>query len=174
MVLGVIFISCKQDEFSKDKRLSYHGKYPDESTSDLQLTFSDSGRLNFRIITPILNKYSDGNTYMDCPEGIEIISYDNLGVPEAVLTADYAINAEREMRMETQHNVVITNLKKGDTIKTEKIIWDKKLRRIYSDMPVRQIRSDGTIYNGDGFDADEKFTHYTVRNPRGEIIADDL
>ena len=174
LIMGVIFISCKKDEFSKDKRLSYHGKYPDESTTELHLTFSDSGRLNYEINTPILNKYSENDTYMDCPEGIEIISYDIYGEPEAMLTADYALNAEREMRMEAQHNVVITNLKKGDTIKTEKIIWDKKLRRIYSDVPVRQIRADGTIYKGDGFDADEKFTRYTVRNPRGEIIANSL
>lgn len=90
------------------------------------------------------------------------------------MKADYAINAERDMHLEAQKNVIITNLKKGDTIKTEKIVWDKRTRRIYSDVPVRQIRADGTVYNGDGFDADEKFTRYTVRNPRGEIIANDL
>ena len=174
LALGVIFVSCKQEEFSKDKLYSYHGKFPDESAENLHLTYSDSGRLNFEIHTPILNKYYGDHTYMDCPEGIEIISYDNLGQPEAVMRADYAIDAERDMRLEAQNNVVITNLKKGDTIKTEKIIWDKRLRRIYSDVPVRQIRADGTIYNGDGFDADEKFTRYTVRNPRGEIIANDL
>lgn len=174
LALGVIFVSCKQEEFSKNKLLSYHGKYPDESAEDLHLTYSDSGRLNFEIRTPILNKYYGDHTYMDCPEGIEIISYDVFGNPEAVMKADYAINAERDMRMEAQKNVVITNLKKGDTIFTEKIVWDKRFRRIYSDVPVRQVRADGTIYNGSGFDADERFTHYTVRNPRGEIIADDL
>ena len=111
---------------------------------------------------------------MDCPKGITIISYDNWGNPESMLKADYAINAEGEMRMEAQRNVVITNLKKGDTITTEKIIWDKRMHKIYSDVPVRQTRADGAVYIGSGFDADEKFTKYTVRNPRGEIIADDL
>ncbi len=173
LALGVIFISCRQEEFSKDKLYSYQGQYPDESAEDLHLIYSDSGRLSFQINTPILNKYYNKN-FVDCPEGIEIISYDYFGQPEAVMKADYAINAERDMHLEAQKNVIITNLKKGDTIKTEKIVWDKRTRRIYSDVPVRQIRADGTVYNGDGFDADEKFTRYTVRNPRGEIIADDL
>ncbi|MCQ2263516.1 MAG: LPS export ABC transporter periplasmic protein LptC [Bacteroidales bacterium] len=174
MMAGVLFTSCKDDEFSRDTLYTYNGKAPDESTSNLNLTFSESGRLNFKLSTPLLNKYGNVGGYMDCPKGITIISYDNWGNPESMLKADYAINAEGEMRMEAQRNVVITNLKKGDTITTEKIIWDKRMHKIYSDVPVRQTRADGAVYIGSGFDADEKFTKYTVRNPRGEIIADDL
>ncbi len=173
-MLGVLFISCKDDEFAHNSLYTYQGLTPDESTTGLHLTFSDSGQLNFELITPRLNKYTGENNYMDCPEGITIISYDIFGNPESKLTADYAINAENGNRLEAQRNVVIVNLQKGDTITTEKIIWNKRFRQIYSDVPVRQIRADGSVYLGSGFDADEKFTKYTVRNPRGEIVADNL
>lgn len=174
LVFGVLFISCGTQEFSKNQLLEYDGKFPDESANDVAITFSESGRLNLEIFAPLLNKYNGDEPYMDCPEGIKIISYDANGEQEAILTSDYAISEEATQRMEASTHVIITNVKNGDTLKTEKIIWDKANQRIYSDVEVRQIRADGTVNIGDGFDADERFTKYTVRNPRGEIIADDL
>lgn len=174
VLMGVLFVGCKKGNFSKDELLIYDGKLPDESVTNVKLTFSDSGRLSFAIESPLLNKYSGNAPYMDCPEGIKIISYDYLGNPESCLTADYAISEERTQRMEARRNVVITNLKQGDTLKTKKIVWDKRNKRIYSNVRVQQIRADGTINIGDGFDADERFSKYTVRNPRGQVIANDL
>ena len=174
LAIGVLFISCGTQEFSKNQLLEFEGSYPDESATNVELTFSDSGRVNFEIFAPLLNKYNGDRPYMDCPKGVTIVSYDSQGAQEAILTSDYAISEENPQRMEARNRVVITNVKNGDTLKTEKIIWDKMNKRIYSDVEVRQIRSDGTINIGDGFDADERFTKYTVRNPRGEIIADDL
>ena len=174
LALGVFFVSCGTQEFSKNQLLEYNGKFPDESANDVEISFSDSGRVSFEIFAPLLNKYNDNFPYMDCPEGIKIISYDANGEQEAILTSEYAISEDATQRMEARTHVVITNVKNGDTLKTEKIIWDKGNKRIYSDVEVRQIRSDGTVNIGDGFDADERFTKYTVRNPRGEIIADDL
>ena len=174
LAFGVLFFSCGTQEFSKNQLLEYDGKFPDESANDVSITFSDSGRVSFEIFAPLLNKYNGDFPYMDCPEGIRIVSYDSRGEKEAVLTSEYAISEEATQRMEARTQVVITNVKNGDTLKTEKIIWDKASKRIYSDVEVRQIRADGTVNIGDGFDADERFTKYTVRNPRGEIIADDL
>jgi len=174
LVFGVFFISCGTQEFSKNQLLEFDGKYPDESATDVEIVFSDSGRVSFEISAPLLNKYNSDRSYMDCPQGIKIVSYDAGGQQEAILTSEYAISEENPQRMEARTHVVITNVKNGDTLKTEKIIWDKANKRIYSDVEVRQIRSDGTVNIGDGFDADERFTKYTVRNPRGEIIADDL
>lgn len=174
LMMGVLFLSCGTQEFSKNQLLEYDGNFPDESANDVEITFSDSGRVSFEIFAPLLNKYNGDAPYMDCPEGIKIISYDASGQQEAILTSEYAISEENPQRMEARTHVVITNVKNGDTLKTEKIIWDKANKRIYSDVEVRQIRSDGTVNIGDGFDADERFTKYTVRNPRGEIIADDL
>lgn len=172
-LMGVFFMACGHEEFSKNEQLNINGKFPDEASKNIHMTFSDNGEKNFELLAPTLHKYGGENPYMDCPDGIKIISYSN-NAPEAILTADYAISEENTMRMEAHYNVVITNVKQGDTIKTEKIIWDKKNKHIYSDVTVKQIRGDGTINIGDGFDADEKFSRYTVRNPRGEIIADQL
>ena len=174
ILLGVLFVACQEDDFSQCKLICINGKYPAQSGTNLAISYSDSGRLSYQIFTPELNKYDGEESYMDCPKGIKIISYDAMGKEEAIMTADYAISNDMTMEMEARNNIVITNIKKGDTIFTEKIVWNKRERRIYSDVPVRMIRSDGTVNRGSGFDADERFTKYTVRNPQGEILTDEL
>ena len=94
LVTGVLFLSCGTQEFSKNQLLEYDGKFPDESATNVELTFSDSGRVNFEISAPLLNKYNGDRPYMDCPKGVTIISYDSQGEQEAILTSDYAISEE--------------------------------------------------------------------------------
>ena len=170
----VFFVSCSTD-FKKVVALEYEGKFPDESATDIEIVMSEEGQINFILFTPILNKYIDtDDPFIDCPKGVTITSFDGYGEKQSVLTADYAISMDKTGLMEARHNVVITDLKKNETIETEKIVWDKQNRRIYSDVEVRQTKADGTVHRGDGFDADERFTKYSIKNPRAEIIAEDI
>lgn len=168
----VFFFSCS-NQFKTVSLLENDGKFPDESAREMEIIFSDSGRVNFIIYTPLLNKYVE-EEYMDCPEGVKIISFDEYGNEQSVLTADYAISEDHKQVMEAHKNVVIKDIRKNEVIETEKIVWDKKRERIHSDVEVRQIKADGTINIGDGFDADDRFSKYSIRNPRGEVLADDL
>jgi LPS export ABC transporter protein LptC len=120
-----------------------------------------------------MNTYYGDNPYIDFPEGIKITSYTN-GEIHSTLTADYAIKEEYTERMEAHGNVVIVDLVKQESILTEKIIWDQRNKRIFSDVEVTQIKADGTRNRGDGFVANEKFTNYTIQNPRGEILVEEL
>ena len=44
-----------------------------------------------------------------------------------------------------------------------------------SDRSVNSLSNDSPFsWDGDGFDADERFAKYTVRNPRGQVVADEL
>ena len=168
------FIACS-DNFKKVVALEYKGKFPDESATDIEIVMSEEGQINFILSTPMLNKYADIDApFTDCPKGVTIISFDSFGEKQSILTADYAISMEKTELMEALYNVVITDLKKNETIETEKIVWDKQNQRIYSDVEIRQIKADGTVNIGDGFDADEKFTKYTIKNPRCEVIVEDI
>lgn len=174
----LFLFSCKQ-EIPKNELLEYDGKFPDESSTDIELIFSDDGIKSFVLTAPVLNTYTPNDSqpdrnYMDCPEGIKIVSYDENGFEQSILTADYAISEQHTRTMEARKHVVVTNLIKHETIETEQIIWDKNNKKIFSNVEVKQIKADGTINYGDGFEADEKFTKYVVWNPRGEVLAEDI
>jgi LPS export ABC transporter protein LptC len=153
--------------------LEYDGKFPDESARNIEIIMSEEGKISFTLYASVMNKYYGDEPYTDFPEGITVTSYTN-GEKQSTLTADYAIDQERAERMEAHGNVVIVDLVKQESILTEKIIWDKMNKRIFSDVEVTQIKADGTINKGDGFESDERFTKYAIKNPRGEILVEEL
>ena len=169
----VLFFSCGRNKESVMPK-ECHGKFPDESATDIHITFSDAGITSFELFAPTMNKYMGDTAYMDCPDGITIYSYDEWGEKQSVLTADYAISSEVPPRMEASKNVVIKDLQKNETIESEQIIWDQHKQIIYSVVPVKQTKADGTVNYGDGFEADEHFSKYKVFNPRGEMIVEEL
>lgn len=169
----VFFVACSE-KMKVNNLLEYDGKFPDESAEEMEVVYSEDGIKNFELFAPLLNKYYEESdlyvSYMDCPLGITIISYNDDGEKQSILTADYAISEEMKRTMEARNNVVLKNLIKNETIETEQIIWDKNKRKIYSETEVKYTKSDGSVSYGDGFDADERFSKYSVRNPRGEIV----
>jgi LPS export ABC transporter protein LptC len=171
-VLIFCIISCSSGT-KQVSLLEYDGKFPDESARDIEIIMSEDGEITVTLFATVMNKYLGENPYMDFPEGITVTSYAN-GEKQSTLTADYAINEERTERMEAHQNVVIVDLVKQESILTEKIIWDKRNKRIFSDVEVTQIKADGSINKGDGFESNEKFTNYAIRNPRHEIPAAEL
>ena len=134
---------------------------------------SEEGKITFTLFAPVMNNYYGENPYIEFPKGIVVASYSK-GEKNSTLTADYAISEEHTQRYEAHKNVVIVDLVKQESIKTEKIIWDKKNKRIYSDVEVTRIKADGTVTMGDGFESDEQFTNYAIKNPRGEILVEEL
>jgi len=175
LFIGVLslFISCG-DSYKQVDQLVFDGKFPDESAIDIAIVYSDSGKISFEVFAPVLNTYKGDNGYMDCPKGVTIISYDDWGKKQSQMTADYAISNDRTQFMEARKNVVIVDLQKNERIETEQIIWDKKAKKIYSNVRVRQTKADGTVNIGEGFVADERFTKYTVFKPVGEVLAEGL
>ena len=173
LAVVVLFFSCsKKSEPVVLKECN--GKFPNESATDIHMLFSDEGVTSFELFAATLNKYIGDTVYMDCPDGITIYAYDEWGERQSMLTADYAISVEIPPRMEASKNVVIKDLVKNEMIETEQIIWDKNKQIIYSVVPVKQTKADGTVNYGDGFEADEHFTKYRVFNPRGEMLVEEL
>ena len=170
MLLCVLGCSSKSE---KTTVLEYNGKFPDESARNIEIIMSEEGKITFTLYAPLMNTYYGDEPYVDFPEGIKVSSYTN-GEVHSTLTADYAITDERSQRYEARGNVVIVDLVKEESILTEKIIWNKMTKRIYSDVEITRIKADGTVDMGDGFESDEKFTKYSIKNPRGEILAEEL
>lgn len=172
LCLMMFFIACHKENKSS-VLYEYEGKFPDESAENMVLTMSDSGMVSFILETPLLNRYYGDTTYADFPKGIKVVSYNEYGQRQAMLTADYAIEINNTQYTASK-NVVIVDLVKGDTLKTEEIQWNQLSRTVRSDVLVKQIKADGSVNYGDGFTADDRFTKYTIIHPRGEMAGFDF
>lgn len=164
-VLG-IFTACKND-LKKIKELELKQKGEVEITKQAEIIYSDSARVKAKINTPILYHYKTTTPYYEMPKGIEVIFYDNNLNQTSRVTSDYAIRKENQKIVELRKNVVATN-NKGETFKSEELIWDENQKRFYSNLLVSIITDKATI-SGTSFWAKEDFSYYEIKQGAGPI-----
>ena len=72
--------------------------------------------------------------------------------------------------MEVEDQVVFTNAK-GEKLETEQLTWDQDSDRVHTDRPGNVTRTNDIIY-GQGLDASQDFSRYTIRHITGSLFLD--
>lgn len=162
--MAIISFSCKND-IAKVNSITAIDKQPDEQAKNITIVYSDSGKMQFMLTSAQMNKFINNDPYVEFPKGIKLNSFEDSSYIKTTLTANYALSYETRKTMEARGNVLIINHQNKETIETEHIVWDQLRKTIYSEVAVKRTSPTGVLY-GDGFDADETFSKYTIRNPR--------
>jgi LPS export ABC transporter protein LptC len=169
--MAIITFGCKND-IAKVNSITAIDKQPDEQAKNITVVYSDSGRMEFMLKSELMCKYLNNDPYTEFPKGIKLNSFDEAGVVKTTLTANYALSYETRKTMEARGKVLIVNHQNKEIIETEHIVWDQLRKTIYSDVFVKRTNPTGVMY-GDGFDADETFSRYTIRNPRATFYLEE-
>lgn len=166
--LALAVTSCENDseEIAKAARKE---NFPVETAANIKVIYSDSAKMKATMNAPLLKRYVEPDAYVELPKGVELVFYDDNMNRQSTITADYAISREGEKKMEAKNNVVVVN-EKGETLKTEHLIWDEKTRMIYSTAFATITTRDETIY-GNGFEANESFSKYKIKDVKGILNA---
>ena len=134
---------------------------------------TDSGKINMKAYAPeFLHFKNNDNPYSEFPKGIKVETYNNYPNVESSIKADYAIHKENSNIWEAKNNVIVTNYK-GDTLNTELLYWDQTKRTIYTDKFCRVRTEDGILYGRNGFEADENFSRWKLKNTKGTVNVKD-
>jgi len=163
----MILFACEND-INTITSLSTVDSLPAEMARNIQVIYSDSGRIQAMLESPLMKRFEQKDPYYEFPEGFRIIFYDSVKNPETEITAKYGIRNDKTKIMEAQNNVVVKSLIKNEQLDTEKLIWDEVKKQIYSDVFVKITRPDRVIY-GDGLTSDQDFNNYTIKNLKGEF-----
>lgn len=166
-LFSFLLLSC-ENEIAKIKILSSTEEPPSVTAEGYEMLFSDSTVIRFKMQTPELIRHeSEKEPYTEFPKGVKIEKYDaNMNIVSSI-TAQYAKNFSSDNRWEAKNNVVAVNLK-GDTLKTEYLVWDMHAEKIYSDQFVKIIQKDQT-FTGIGFESNQDFTIYSFKNLKGHM-----
>jgi LPS export ABC transporter protein LptC len=165
-----IIAGCESDlKKVKEIELKQNGEL--ETTKQAEIIYSDSTYVKAVLKAPILNHYKTNTPYYEMPKGIEVTFYDKYLKQTTKVTSDYAIQKENQKIIHLKRNVVATNIK-GDTFKSEELIWDENQRRFYSNLPVI-ITTEKTDIHGPGFWANESFTYYEITQGTGAFEVDE-
>lgn len=162
----ILIIGCEND-IEKIKLITQKSKTPTESAKQVEIFYSDSARARIQIKARSMDHYVTDNPYLEMPDGVDVIFFDDSMRTKSKLTANYAIHMEKERKMEARKNVVVVN-EKGEQLHTERLIWDEQTSRIYSDEFVKITTKDEIIF-GQGFESNQNFSRYKINKIKGNI-----
>ncbi len=171
LLQGIVMVSCEND-IEVIKSLSQDTLMPSQSMINAEIIYTDSARLQLRIQAPEIHRYSThSENYTEFPEGVFAEFFDREGDLESQLESRYAIYFADKELWEAKDSVVIIN-RAGEILNTEQLFWDERNRTIYSHSYVRVTRPNEVIM-GEGFEADETFTHWRIKKIQGTIYIED-
>lgn len=168
LLWAVMLFSCKND-MEEVNRVANDEILPEMTGHNLEMIYSDSARIKYKVITPEYLKMSEGEEkYEEFPQGLHAISYDTDGKEIGSITCKYAKKLEEEQLWEARNEVVVIN-SEGKKLETELLYWDTQEGTIYSDRYVK-LTADGQVIEGNrGFKSDQDLKAPVFYGITGEI-----
>jgi LPS export ABC transporter protein LptC len=141
---------------------------PVMSAQNIDLLFSDSGKIQARLTSPLMNRYSGETPFLEFPKGFRVTMFDSAQQTSTTITANRGIRKENARTMEAWGNVVVRNEKKNEQLNTEHLVWDENRHRIWSDVKVKITKPD-QVLNGSRMEANDTFTSYSIEQATGQM-----
>ena len=159
-------LACKND-LDQIAAVEVQEAGPDRVTQNAEYFYTDSGRVRNRLRAGRIAEWAMKPEHTEITEGLEVLFYDARGKEGSILTARRGVILPAENRMEVYENVVFIN-ERGERLETEQLTWDQDSARVRTDKPVR-VEREGDIIHGQGLDAAEDFSQYTIHRITGII-----
>jgi len=166
LIIAAMLFSC-ENNIETVNTLTAKDNTPFEISKNIKLIYSEDSKILVQLKTPLLERYMGERPYMEMPRGVEVNFYDSLMKVSSHLKANYAISYENEKITEARNNVIVVN-EKNEQLNTERLFWDEKKAIIYSDVFVKITTPDEVLF-GEGFESDERFDKWIIRNPKGSF-----
>lgn len=167
MVLVATITACENDLKKVEKIASNEASLPVETSKEVELIYSDSSIVRAKLITPVLKFYKVDNAYHEMPNGLFVEFYGANNRVESTLSAKYGRKFQNQGIIEVRDSVVVIN-EKGERLDTEKLIWNEKTKKIYTNSFVR-ITTLKDVMFGEGMEANQNFTNYRIYKYRGSV-----
>jgi LPS export ABC transporter protein LptC len=174
MIICLLSVSACENSLSDIKKIaSKEEEKPISRSMGVDVIYSDSAKVKGRLITPLMIDHDDKNKpYREMPNGVKIIFYDDSLKQKGTITADYAIERERENIIEFRKNVVATNAQ-GEIFKSDELIDDQTAKKLYSTKAVQIIMTNGDVMYGTGFKSNESLYPWAIDHSTGIFHVDD-
>ena len=170
LLLVVFLIACEND-LSEVQRYIDEDEVAIEVGEEVEVIYSDSGKVQMIIIAPTLHRHLDRREpKREFPKGLEVRFLGEEEELESRLTGKYAMEMENQQLTTIRDSVVLININ-GDRLETDHLVWNQKTGKIYTEQLVRMRTIDKKIW-GYGFEADREFKRWSIKAVKGELKVD--
>ena len=164
-----MFFSCANsvkevNDFLADKNL------PVGESEDVRHVYKDSGRIVFRLNTPLLYDFSnrEAHPYSEYPNGIKVVTISTSGLDSTTVTGNYAKSFNKTQISELIGDVVVYNHTEKSMLKTPQLYWDQRTNYVFTEKEFSLITEGDTI-NGKGFESNMDLTGWLLKKIKGDI-----
>lgn len=165
--------SCEND-IQKINSITSAGNLPDAAGKNFESIYSDSSHVKVRIVGKEIRQFNNSKRpYVEFPSGLTAYFYDDSLNIESIIKANYVIYYKEESLWEAKNDVEARNLKTGEQLNTEHLFWDEEKKIVYSNTYSRIVNKDGTFYGQEGFEANQDFTWWRLKEPKGTFVVKD-
>ena len=158
----ITFSSCNQNEIKEPAE--YKG--PLREVENVETFYSENGRIKVKIVAALLFEFASGDR--EFPKGIFVEFYDETGKLESTLRANHAFYFKSENQWRGRGKVQVKNIARNEQLNTEELFWKPAEERIFTDQFVT-IRQEGDVLYGQGLQAKQDMSDYTILKPEGEF-----
>lgn len=165
-----MFFSCGKG-LNEVNKIGLSANEPIGEARDINLKYTDSGRLKANLISPKMLDYSNRDfSFSEFNEGIHLYIYDD-DKNKSTVISDYAIVYDKTGLIDLQGNVILATYNK-DTLFAEQLYYDQNKQWLSTNLPVT-FRTGGDLINGKGFDSDIHFKEAEVLEINGIITLEE-
>ncbi len=130
------------------------------TTFQLQMTETLKGETRYILHTVKAHMYEKRRKII--AESLTVWFYDK-GKVSSVLTSDAGEVNQRSNDMLARGNVIVISEGSGSILQTDRLNWDSRKHKFYTDQPVRITRSTNVV-TGIGLDADPNLEHTNIHS----------
>lgn len=138
---------------------------------NLSVMFSDSGRTTVKFTTAKQLKLQNENEIY--PKAVYVTFFDKNGVEYSSLRGDSGRYYKSEGLYKVMGNVFFFNRVQQQSLATDLLYWSPVKKKVYTDLKFI-IKTPKEELHGIGMEADQDFTHYTMRKTKGSFDVDSL
>jgi LPS export ABC transporter protein LptC len=161
IITSIFLTACFKDRDS-NVVVNYDGPFME--LSNIETIFTDSSILRVKLKAPKQQEEQNGDRKF--PKGVYVEFYDEEGEMSATLKANSGEYKKDRNLYTVRGNVIIENKVEKKKLNTEELFWNPQTKKINTNKFVR-IETPEEIITGEGLEATQDFSDYTILKPRG-------
>ncbi|HSV89347.1 MAG TPA: LPS export ABC transporter periplasmic protein LptC [Bacteroidales bacterium] len=166
ILFGVAMLFSCQGDLDTIRTITQNEQpLPVDEARNVEVVYSSFANIRMTLSAPRMIRFNTPENRVEMPEGIKVVFFDTLMNQTATLSARYAINFLDRQIFEARNDVVVVN-EQNETLNTELLIWDQSRGIIYTEKFVKITTQDEVLF-GVGFESDERFIQWEIKQPRG-------
>jgi LPS export ABC transporter protein LptC len=161
-------ISLMSCEIAPREAAPDDAKIISRTVRNMETLATENGLKRQLMRAPLREEYAYANpAYEEYTRGMEAVGYDSIGRPSSSVVADYALHWTARDLWELNGNVVVEG-EEGQKLYTQQLRWDRKIKKIYSNVDCK-VEQGGDVLYGVGFEAADDFSWWTFLGVTGTV-----